>query len=75
MPYSFTDLDQLATHTIRGLALDGAYKSSAQLYVYPQSCGRHVGVNLYLRSMRVLRSVETWVSFGYPAAQALVREG
>ena len=29
MLYSFTDLDQLATHTIRGFALDGAYKSSA----------------------------------------------
>ncbi len=39
MPYSFTDLDQLAAHTIRGLALDGAYKSSAQLYVYPQLVG------------------------------------
>ncbi len=39
MPYSFTDLDQLAAYTIRGLALDGAYKSSAQLYVYPQLVG------------------------------------
>jgi hypothetical protein len=39
MLYSFTDLDQLATHTIRGFALDSAYKSSAQLYVYPQLVG------------------------------------
>ncbi len=39
MPYSFTELDQLATHTIRGFAPDGAFKSSAQLYVYPQLVG------------------------------------
>jgi hypothetical protein len=39
MLYSFTDLDQLATHTIRGFALDSAYKSSAQLYVYPHFMG------------------------------------
>ncbi len=39
MLYSFTDLDQLATHTIRGFALDGAYKSSVQLYDYPQLVG------------------------------------
>jgi hypothetical protein len=39
MPCSFTDLDQLATHTMRGLALDGAYKSSAQVYVYPRLVG------------------------------------
>ena len=39
MLYSFTDLDQLATHTIRGFALDSACKRSAQLYVYPQLVG------------------------------------
>jgi hypothetical protein len=70
---SFTDLDQLATHTMRGLALDGAYKCSAQSCMFIQSLwttGRDF--SLPVVNARTT-SGEAWVSFGYPAAQALRR--